>query len=211
MIKICLYNEKPSVGKSSLSIQLANIIKRKFERTVSIIDYSEEKELFKKRENEFKRFYRQSSEEEFKNLANIYSSKTTKVEELNDEFIFFDIDTINDETIDLLISCNYVFIVSDNYYDNSADKNFILDNELVKTFKRIRMDEVPLKDILLVVNKYRGKEIDKQLDDTVSPFIKDSQKMKNIITIATTENRNVMELTDNIYRLITNEAEIIAN
>lgn len=209
MIKVSLYNEKSKVGKSILSVQLANIIKKKFNKSVSIVDCSDDQVLYEKRELEKKKFLRPSSQNDFENLAKIYSEN--EIESINEDIVFFDLDAVNEKSIELLINCDYLFIVNDSFYDNENEKEFLLDLELLDTFKKIRMDQIPLKEIFIIVNKYKGKTPDLIIDDVMNPFIKLTNDLKSIITIKTSNTKNLVTLSDNIYRLIYNLSSVLVN
>lgn len=115
MKKLCFYNQKGGVGKTTISLLIANLFTKNNKKVCIVENSSGEKSISYIREDILDRF--SLSKKKFPDIKTLesYSEYKEKEEEYKDyDIIIFDIDTSMsiEITSDFVINSNYVFLLS---------------------------------------------------------------------------------------------------
>lgn len=209
MKRICFYSEKARVGKSTLTLIMAMIMKDKYNLKVTIVDTTGD--LLKQREEELT-FLRNNPQwrDRIENSVPMIKQEAwedyqEQEKELDVDLVLFDVSDIGSTQIDFLLNSNYIFLISD--VSPSDSKNFQIGVEEYRIFQDIRYSIIPFEKAFMVFNKTSDKGIeDVQKDiDIVQPCIKEREflKREHISTMAYNGGYDsIQSFANEIYKIV---------
>lgn len=213
METICFYNAKERVGKSLLTLAVADYIHRDYEMETCILDFSKSpKSLFHRTKDQIERFGLFGGE----TLQNIFRMETVD-ENLKEKYdlCFIDMDstTPNETCIELITGSDYLFIVSDaeSKEDFRLEKNILFSS--LKDF--VYNPETQLKDVFFIFNRTADNSLPDKLGINsatieklkILPYVvKEDPKISDFLNTMNEYITDISSLSGIIYSIIKKES-----
>lgn len=150
---ICFYSDRGGVGRSLLTMNVAKAMKEKFQKRVIIVDtvagFCSLSEKRKEDLEEYKNFGINSDDiirmEKVTNFEDFL--KLCKQVDKDMDYMFIDVNVVNEINMYFIMKCNYLFIVSDEDFEGS-----------IKTYQSFKnmigiYPEINLREVKFVFNK----------------------------------------------------------
>lgn len=214
MIRVCFFNEKSGVGKTTLSMLVAKTISTRFNKNVCIVDTVQGYRNLTSRRNEDLERFQFSKENITPEIVNVINYEEFEKKFRNNEeydIIFFDVQGISEGVIDFLLNSNYIFIVS----DCESEEDFKIDRNLYKQMQSVKYEKgLSLKEVFIIFNKilpdsHALENINLSHLNIVEPALKATPILKRISTVSDFQMPEVNALSSEILKLITiNEKQI---
>jgi len=214
MIRVCFFNEKSGVGKTTLSMLVAKTISTRFNKNVCIVDTVQGYRNLTSRRNEDLERFQFSKDNITPEIVNVINyEEFEKKFRNNDEYdiIFFDVQGISEGVIDFLLNSNYIFIIS----DCESEEDFKIDRNLYKQMQSVKYEKgLSLKEVFIIFNKiipdsHTLDNINLSHLNIVEPALKSTPILKRISTVSDFQMPEVNALSSEILKLITiNEKQI---
>lgn len=201
---ISFYSDKGGVGKSTLTMNVASIMKERFNLNVVIVDVvNGYRSLMEDRNNDLEKYsHLNIKEDDYVRIVKIsvFKQFIQFSKYLDADILLLDVQSMTRENLHFLLKCEYIFLITDDVED------FHKDLKTYEAFKNVigQSDEFALQDLFFIFNKFRNTEnereciekIDKEL--FVEPVIPYSNSYKNLNTLKPNLTKEMIELTQNI-------------
>lgn len=207
MIKICFYNQKEKVGKSTLSLAIATYLSDAYPQKICIVDTVQTSDsISMMRKEELERFCVEDTSNPYILKVNSYPEyKNANLDEY--DITIFDLDSCNPElSTDFILNSNYIFLVS----DTESEEDFKIDKAFYKLLHKLTYEkDFDVKKVFLLFNKvgdtFNLVEYSKNIENIVEYPIEKENILQDISTFSPVNHISVNNVAQEIFNIIQEE------